>query len=135
LVKIHNYLVTSVDEGHVGALVLLDLSSAFDTVDHQILIHMLKSFFSISDDALYLSKLSYSLVVASRMSVRKPDSLHVTSNYGVCDGSAVYLAAALSEWFRVKKGVLSPYLINILADMVMRETSIDFKVDYIFEGE
>jgi len=37
------------------------------------------------------------------------------------------VAGTLSEWFNVKKGVqqgcvLSPYLFNILAEMVMRET-------------
>ena len=36
LVKVHNGLVVSVDEGQVGALVLLDLSSAFDTVESTI---------------------------------------------------------------------------------------------------
>jgi len=36
----------------------------------------------------------------------------------------------------VRQGyVLSPYLFNILAEMVMRETSMDFKVDYKLEGE
>jgi len=64
LAKIHNDLFTSVDEGHVGALVLLDLYSAFDTVDHQILLQILKSRFAISDDALswfhsYLSNRSH----------------------------------------------------------------------------
>jgi len=39
----------------------------------------------------------------------------------------VKVAGTLSEWFPVKKGVrqgcvLSPYLLNILVDMVMRET-------------
>jgi len=39
----------------------------------------------------------------------------------------VNVAGTLSEWFRVKKGVrqgcvLSSYLFNILADMVMRKT-------------
>jgi len=40
----------------------------------------------------------------------------------------VTVAGTLSEWFRVKKGVrqgcvFSPYLFNILAEMVMREIS------------
>jgi len=39
----------------------------------------------------------------------------------------VKVVGTLSEWFRVKKGVrqgcvISPYLFNILAEMVMRET-------------
>ena len=44
----------------------------------------------------------------------------------------VKVAGTLSEWFRVKKGVrqgcvLSPYLFNILVEMVMRETLDGFQ--------
>jgi len=44
----------------------------------------------------------------------------------------VKVAGTLSEWFRVKKGVrqgcvFSPYLFNILAEMVMRETLDGFQ--------
>jgi len=44
----------------------------------------------------------------------------------------VKVAGTLSEWFRVKKGVrqgcvLFPYLFNILAEMVMRETLDGFQ--------
>ena len=37
-VKIHNDLITNIDQGLIGALVLLDLSSAFDKVDHSLLL-------------------------------------------------------------------------------------------------
>ena len=52
LVRIHNDLVTSIDQGHVGALVLLDMSAAFDTVDHHLLLRTLEYRFSVSDSAL-----------------------------------------------------------------------------------
>ncbi len=43
-----NDMITVLDQGHVGALMLLDMSAAFDTVDHFIL----KSRFSVRDAAL-----------------------------------------------------------------------------------
>jgi len=52
LVKIHNDLITTIDEGHVGALALLDLSAAFDTVDHQLLLEILRHCFCVTDSAL-----------------------------------------------------------------------------------
>jgi len=52
LVKIHNDLVGSVDRGQVGAIALLDLSSAFDTVDHLILFDVLQKRFGVTGPAL-----------------------------------------------------------------------------------
>jgi len=52
LLRIHNDLVLSIDQQKVSALVLLDLSAAFDTIDHQILISRLSSTFGISGSAL-----------------------------------------------------------------------------------
>jgi len=45
LLSVHNDLVRSVDSGKVSLLVLLDLSTAFDTVDHQILLTILSKRF------------------------------------------------------------------------------------------
>jgi hypothetical protein len=52
LVRVHNDIITAIDHGDVGALVLLDLSAAFDTVDHPILFEILRDRFGIEGDAL-----------------------------------------------------------------------------------
>ena len=47
-----NDLVHATDKGHVSALVLLDLSSAFDTVDHRTLASVLDRRFLVKGGAL-----------------------------------------------------------------------------------
>lgn len=52
LIKIQNDLLRSLDKRQVCALVLLDLSAAFDTVSHKILLGRLESRFGIHGSAL-----------------------------------------------------------------------------------
>ena len=48
----HNDIVRAIDAGDVSALVLLDLSAAFDTVDDGVLLDVLNLRFGIEDRAL-----------------------------------------------------------------------------------
>jgi len=52
LVHLYNDMVATVDRGEVGALVLLDMSAAFDTIDHGIMLDVLRRRFDIRDAAL-----------------------------------------------------------------------------------
>ncbi len=61
LVKITNDLLLESDQGSISLLVLLDLSAAFDTIDHDILIDRLHNYTGIQGQALrwFRSYLSY----------------------------------------------------------------------------
>ena len=53
LLKVQSDILTALDSGSEEAvLLMLDLSAAFDTIDHGILLSRLNSFYGISGDAL-----------------------------------------------------------------------------------
>ena len=52
LLKVQNDILMNMNSQHVTLLVLLDLSAAFDTVDHEVLLNRLKSSIGISGTAL-----------------------------------------------------------------------------------
>ena len=51
IIAVHDEIVKAIDAGEVGALVLLDLSAAFDTVDHNTLLQVLCSCFEVTGAA------------------------------------------------------------------------------------
>ena len=65
LLSLHDHLITDISHQQVSCLCLLDLSAAFDTIYHLILLHRLSSWFGITDCALtwfetYLTSRSFS---------------------------------------------------------------------------
>jgi len=77
LLKIQNDLLLNIDSKRVTALIQLDMSAAFDTVDHSILLHRLSLNFGLSNSALeflssYLSNRSQFVKIGSSCSDISP---------------------------------------------------------------
>jgi hypothetical protein len=54
IICVMNDMITVLVQGHVGALMLLDMSAAFNTVDHFVLVEFLRRRFGVRDAALSL---------------------------------------------------------------------------------
>ena len=88
LLKVTSDILLALDSGHVSLLTLLDLSAAFDTVDHEILFKTLNTYFGISGTVLswvqsYLSNRTQCV----RISDCNSDPANVV--YGVPQGSVL----------------------------------------------
>ena len=82
LLCIHNDLLLAMERKQVSALILLDLSAAFDTIDHQILLSRLSLNFGITGSALalltsYLTNRTQAVVANSTVSESHPVSCGV----------------------------------------------------------
>ena len=60
LIRVYNDIVTTIGKGNGSGLVLLDLSAAFDTIDHENLFNHLEKYVGISGNALKLIKSYFS---------------------------------------------------------------------------
>ena len=88
LLYVQNDILASLDAGHSTALLLLDLSAAFDTIDHSILTHRLQHWFGILSTALNL--LSFFVSDRSQTEITPASKSNpVLLEYGVPQGSVL----------------------------------------------
>lgn len=88
LVRVSNDLLTASDRGLLSILVLLDLSAAFDTIDHHILLQRLEHLVGITGSALSWFK-SYLSDRSQFVNVHDVPSMHTKVSHGVPQGSVL----------------------------------------------
>ena len=93
ITRIHNDILRAIDRGECTALIMLDLSAAFDTVNHLILLKRLQDELGIHNKALQWLT-SYLHDRTQQVVINEIRSQPVTSNINIPQGSifaGVYL--------------------------------------------
>ena len=90
LVKMANNILWAMEDQHITMMVILDLSAAFDTVDHDILLKILETQFGVTDTALrwfnnYLRPQSFKVCIRDEYSESQKLSFGVSQ--GSCSGA------------------------------------------------
>ena len=88
LLKTVNDLLLSLDDGKISLLASLDLSAAFDTIDHNVLLHRLKHDFGLSGTVLHWFS-SYLSGRIQSVSVHSHTSVPALVSCGVPQGSVL----------------------------------------------
>ena len=88
LVRVQNDILTHIDNKHGVILVLLDLSAAFDTIDHKTLLHQLRHRMGISGTALEWFR-SYLTGRTQAVCIEGEYSTAVPLQFGVPQGSVL----------------------------------------------
>jgi len=88
LMRVHNDILCAMDGGKVAVLVMLDLSSAFDTVDHILLLERLQRDLGVSDKALSWFR-SYLEDRTQRVIIDGHSSSEERLQFGVPQGSVL----------------------------------------------
>jgi len=88
LLSVHDHIITAMRHQQVTCLTLLDISAAFDTVDHSIFLERLSSWFGISSTALSRIK-CYLLNRSFYVNIENSKSSVFQLLYGVPQGSVL----------------------------------------------
>ena len=105
-----NNIPSVIEEQHITMMVILDLSTAFDMVDHNILLKILESQFGVTDTALkwfdsYLRPRSFNVSIGDKYSESK--QLRFSVPQGSCNGANIFTCYCAL----INKVV--PYLVSI----------------------
>ena len=95
LLKLTNDILWNMESKQVTALVMMDLSAAFNTIDHELLLEILHHRYGISDDALgwyenYLRPRGFKVCVGDSYSKVRPLTFSVPQ--GSCSGAVIFIA-------------------------------------------
>ena len=93
LIRLTNNILWSMEKQHLTSLAILDLSVAFDTVDHNILLHILEQKFGFCGKALkwfqnYLRPQSFRVSINGKYSTSK--NLEFSVPQGSCSGANLF---------------------------------------------
>ncbi len=67
LLKVKSDILTSLDQGNIMDLLLIDMSAAFDIIDHKVLLNRLEFTYVITGQGVYMGKSRIDLNRANRL--------------------------------------------------------------------
>ena len=121
LLKVKNDILMNMENQKVTLLVLLDLSAAFDTVDHRILLDRLQFDFGISGSALnwiesYLSNRTQRIYIDGVL----PTNFNLKFRQGNCLGLLLFSLHA-SKFFKIVESHLpNPHVMQMTRNCISR---------------
>ena len=117
LLKIHNDICMNMDGGKTTALVLLDLSAAFDTLDHISIIELLSGWYGISGTVLNWVR-SYLLNWLQRVKLMDKLREPFKTDYGV----RIFTTEFLLIGTKAQRDKLKKYFVSKLLDQDVTPT-------------